>query len=269
VIELTDRPAIVRGYLPPITEGVPMRPRGLLVGYPQGLTFEYRVDDVRLLGVRFGGFVDRTDWNGRGGTPLKPLGQVIHLFGGGDPPPTFLVHTGEAWQPMTGTLRATRTTQEDGFLEIEYSDVSGRLRANVPEFHAVKGTSVGPVFARLMTVMPGAPRIALLVAAGTDGTEWIDGAPPGNGSEMEIGNIHWLRGRRPDGALQYVRIVVYDPARLSHTGEDIRLTFAGTAASLFAAKTGGARYVELTYFTTHDDSPKIFEVMWEELATWR
>jgi mono/diheme cytochrome c family protein len=82
-------PRIVRGILPPIVKGAPIRPRGMLVGLPGGLSFEYRIDDVRLLGVRQGGFVERTDWRDRGGTPLKPLGGLIWLDGEGDPPATF------------------------------------------------------------------------------------------------------------------------------------------------------------------------------------
>jgi cytochrome c553 len=87
-------PRIVRGILPPIVKGAPVRPRGLLVGLPGGLTFEYRVDDVRLLGVRQGGFVERTDWRDRGGTPLKPLGGLIWVDEGGDPPATFTMDRG-------------------------------------------------------------------------------------------------------------------------------------------------------------------------------
>jgi mono/diheme cytochrome c family protein len=95
-------PRIVRGILPPIVEGAPIRPRGLLLGLPGdaaangvgGLTFEYRIDDVRLLGVRQGGFVARTDWGGRGGTPLKPLGGLIWTDGGGDPEAMFSVTPG-------------------------------------------------------------------------------------------------------------------------------------------------------------------------------
>ena len=70
ILRVGERPLIVRGYLPPIAEGGTGHPRGLLVGATSGFTFEYRVDDVRLLGVRQGEFVERKDWIGRGGTPL-------------------------------------------------------------------------------------------------------------------------------------------------------------------------------------------------------
>ncbi len=89
VLSVGPAPLVVRGILAPIAPDAPLRPRGLLIGTTDGLSFEYRIDDVRLLGVREGGFVERTDWTGRGGTPLRPLGQVVHLLGGGDPPPCF------------------------------------------------------------------------------------------------------------------------------------------------------------------------------------
>jgi hypothetical protein len=104
-------PRIVRGILPPIVKGAPVRPRGLLVGLPGGLTFEYRIDDVRLLGVRQGGFVERTDWRDRGGTPLKPLGGLIWVDGDGDPPATFYrdFYTAENGPPSAARPDATLT----------------------------------------------------------------------------------------------------------------------------------------------------------------
>jgi mono/diheme cytochrome c family protein len=89
VVVVTDRPRVVRGILPPVVENAPLRPRGLLIGTPEGLAFEYRIDGLRLLAVRQGEFVERTDWVGRGGTPLKPLGVPILVFDEGDPGPTF------------------------------------------------------------------------------------------------------------------------------------------------------------------------------------
>lgn len=73
-----DRPIVLRGMLPSrgVWEGD--QPRGLLIGGADGLTLAYDVDDVRFRCARQGGFAKRTDWEGRGGTPLQPLGRVIH-----------------------------------------------------------------------------------------------------------------------------------------------------------------------------------------------
>jgi mono/diheme cytochrome c family protein len=79
ILTVRDRPLVVRGMLPPLAEGLPTHPRGLLIGDPSGITFEYSVDDVRLLALRQGGFVERTDWSGLGGTPLEPLGKVVYM----------------------------------------------------------------------------------------------------------------------------------------------------------------------------------------------
>jgi len=100
---------VARGILPAISEDAPLRPRGLLIGTPAGLTFEYRVDDVRLLGVRQGEFVARDDWIGRGGSPLRPLGTLIQLQGDGDPPPTFSSDGEPLHARFTGT-----TVDDDG-----------------------------------------------------------------------------------------------------------------------------------------------------------
>jgi len=77
LLHVTDRPLVVRGILPPVVEGQPNIPRGLLIGTPDGLTFEYTLDDVRLIAVRQGDFVRRTDWGGRNSTPLEPLEKVV------------------------------------------------------------------------------------------------------------------------------------------------------------------------------------------------
>jgi len=77
VLHVVDRPVVVRGMLPPLGEGDVKVQRGLLVGFPTGTTFEYRVDDVQLRALRQGEFVDRRDWGDRGGLELRPLGQVL------------------------------------------------------------------------------------------------------------------------------------------------------------------------------------------------
>lgn len=104
-----DTPVVARGILPSIAEGAPLRPRGLLIGTPAGLSFEYRIDDVRLLGVRQGDFAARDDWIGRGGSPLRPLGTLVQLLGDGNPPPTFSSNGEPLHARFTGT-----TVDDDG-----------------------------------------------------------------------------------------------------------------------------------------------------------
>lgn len=104
-IVVGDRPRVVRGMLPPRGPWDSVQPRGLLVGGPDGLTLSYDADDVRFRVARQGPFVRRTDWEGRGGTPLEPLGEVIH----------FARPEAPFWkdeEPLTASLLGTSTHGE-------------------------------------------------------------------------------------------------------------------------------------------------------------
>jgi hypothetical protein len=95
-----DRPIVVRGMLPPRGPGDTPEPRGLLVGGTDGLTLAYQTDGVSFRSARQGKFVRRTDWEGRGGTPLEPLGTVIHRAG---PWPPFLIGSDPVHAEFLGT----------------------------------------------------------------------------------------------------------------------------------------------------------------------
>ena len=150
ILTVHDRPLVVRGMLPPLAEGLPEHPRGLLIGDPSGITFEYRVDDVRLLALRQGGFVRRTDWSGRGGTPLEPLGKVVLLVEGGNPEATFLSKS----KPLEARLSGTRLTQHAGLVEYHLIE-GGRELAHITEFCSVLTTSFGTGYQRELGIVPG------------------------------------------------------------------------------------------------------------------
>jgi mono/diheme cytochrome c family protein len=150
-----DRPVIARGKLPPIAEGAKEVPRGLLIGTPQGMTFEYDASDVRLLGVRLGRFADRTDWSGRGGSYLQPLGVLVWQpqYGDRDYVDILSEHSGRAGARAEGTQRVLRNTWiRDGRAGLTYdvreAGVAGRLLASVAETAQTTTTSFGPAFRR-------------------------------------------------------------------------------------------------------------------------
>jgi mono/diheme cytochrome c family protein len=125
-----ERPAVVRGMISPIQDGLQLHPRGLLVGNPDGFSYEYRVDDVRLLAIRQGKFVERSDWTDRGGSPLTPLGIVVVLVEGGNPNGMFQSADGK---PLRAKLKSTNVLTAFGTLQYELLDKEGTLYAIVLE----------------------------------------------------------------------------------------------------------------------------------------
>ena len=139
-----DRPLIVRGHFPALEGEESDILRGLLIGEPSGMSFQYAADDVRLLCVRLGGFVDRQDWGGRGGTPLKPLGKVIYS-------PIDPLRPG-AWRRSGGDylrprLRATSTANGKAKIEYELVDSKGAVLATCVESPRMISTSHGSGYA--------------------------------------------------------------------------------------------------------------------------
>lgn len=134
-LTVAERPRFARGMLPPISEGRQAVTRGLLVGSTDGLTFEFRIDDVRLLGVRQGEFVELNDWTGRGGAALAPLGKIFYLFENGEPRPSFF-HTAPGKtqaQPLHAQLSSTYIEGNLPFLSYELKQSDDRILAQVQE----------------------------------------------------------------------------------------------------------------------------------------
>ncbi len=127
---IQDRPAVARGMIPPIQDSLQLHPRGLLVGNPDGFSYEYRVDDVRLLAIRQGKFVERTDWTDRGGSPLKPLGHVVVLVENGNPSGMFQSMNGE---PLRAKLKSTNVLTSFGTVKYDLIDQDGNIFATVSE----------------------------------------------------------------------------------------------------------------------------------------
>ena len=125
-----DRPLAVRGMIPPIKDGLPLHPRGLVIGNPDGFSYEYRVDDVRLLAIRQGRFVERADWGARGGSPLTLLGRISVLVEDGNPKPIFSSQDGV---PLKAKLTATNTLGNYGTVRYVLLGKDGAEFATVEE----------------------------------------------------------------------------------------------------------------------------------------
>lgn len=194
VIRVTDRPVIARGKLPSLGEGLPERPRGLLIGLPEGLTFEYRIDDARFLGVRLGEFADRMDWNDRGGACLQPLGAAFYRFFEGDPPAALRVDASGASTPLQSQMRASWVRGAQAGIEYEMLDAEGATRVLVRESVSTAPLSVGSPFTRRIAFANRGKTARLLVpAAGSDkgqawarSGEWWVGEAPGKTPECVL-----------------------------------------------------------------------------------
>lgn len=153
VLLVTDKPVIVRGKLPPIVEGGPAFPRGLVIGTPEGLSFEYRVDDVRLLAVLKGEFADRADWRGRGGDALVPLGKAVFLPREAE----------ESWifarfgKVVRRQLRATQVLGGRARLVYDLVGANERRIATVTEIPSTFACTLGGGYARRFEIEPGVP----------------------------------------------------------------------------------------------------------------
>jgi hypothetical protein len=121
-----ERPLIVRGILPPLEGDIIWTAQGLLIGDPSGMSFEYSLDDVSLLSVRFGGFVNRNDGEGRRESSLQPLGKEIYLPRGhnrGWGPDWFPREWSPAWKIYgnpTCRTRLLKTSIAGGKAKIKY-----------------------------------------------------------------------------------------------------------------------------------------------------
>ena len=156
---VSDRAVIARGKLPPIGEGARDTVRGLLIGTREGMTFEYDIDGVKLLGVRFGRFASREDWSERGGGYLRPLGQVVWTPQNAEGL-SFHARMGARVSPEGEARRVlTSTWLRDGAVGLSY-DVrdaggAGRRLAAIDESLSVRTTSLGPAFVRARRFLLG------------------------------------------------------------------------------------------------------------------
>ena len=152
-----DRPLLVRGKFPALEGEESELVRGLLIGDPSGMSFQYSIDDVRLLSVRLGGFVNRDDWGGRGGSPLRLLGKEIY-----SPRNPLLSSVWRLYGDQTLRTRLLVTSTAEGKAKIKYNLVGspsamypkGEVIASCVESPRMISTSHGSGYAISYEVSP-------------------------------------------------------------------------------------------------------------------
>ncbi|MEO6710364.1 MAG: hypothetical protein ABI054_10350, partial [Planctomycetota bacterium] len=221
VMVVGDRAVFAYGKLPPIQEGLPERPRGLMVGLPGGLSFEYRVDDVRLLAVRRGGFVDREDWNERGGGFLKPLGEIVFESNRGDPGPQLSELDGSL-QDIELELVSTQAI-EGGSARLELRPKPGSPSSvkRVIETLFAPHFSSGTVFGRLIEIEHDKAPFLILSVAAMPRDQIVRGIWTHVGQGQ--GNVVSIVLKHGD---HFACVLAKYPAYLGFSGEDELLTLS-------------------------------------------
>jgi mono/diheme cytochrome c family protein len=217
VLEPKDRPLIARGALYAAKGERAKITRGLMIGYPIGMSFEYRVDNPRLLRVREGGFVDRADWDGRGGALLVPLGQVVYEASAGKAPTTWRDRQGES---LVARFRGTEVDQNRVVIRSTLADGT-----QIAEWNEVLTTSAGAGFRRCFELREAPQDLILEIETATAGASfraqaggWITRSGPQDrgaayrlstkaGSELSIVDGA-LRLRVPAGETRTLRLDV-------------------------------------------------------------
>lgn len=209
ILTVATDPVVVRGQLPPLAAGGPEFPRALMVGNPDGMSFAYRADDVRLLAVYQGPFVDRKDWGERGGLPLEPLGRPIFLTDpAGDPAPEWSA----GGQPLRARLLGTTAIGPRATLRYALLNSAGATLATVEESCRATAYPSGTGFVRELQVevtqtdaplawrpAPGAPADA--------GGAWTQ-QPMGSG----VLAVRSARPRSASGAWSVETVLLVEPA---------------------------------------------------------
>lgn len=271
-----DRPLVVRGILPPPHDDAATIPRGLLVGTPDGLTFQYDLDGLRLVAVRAGEFVRRTDWGGRGGTPLEPLGQPVWLAGVGATRPAWSsrYHSGDEPE-RTLTLRLLSTdvlgaeaSLTGALVEVDADGQPLRLFATLRESVGAAAAHGLSGFRRRLSVMPERPvpadvlRVRLAEEDGQAPWRLLhDGA--GASRRLDARPSWWMRQPAPERVeLLCARLAAEQP----HGGRRIPLAGPGPDGLTIAFDVHGASEVEVSLFLAAQLPPETEHVLREETA---
>lgn len=133
VLVVEDRPLVVKGMMPAYEQGTFREPRSVIVGFPNGTTFQFRAEDSRLLTVRQGEFLDRRDWGGRGGSELQPLGALTWKADRASRDFTEFVRAGTE-EGLRRKVRRTQVQGDDVWIHFDLLDAGGSVVGSGAEF---------------------------------------------------------------------------------------------------------------------------------------
>ncbi|MCC7014118.1 MAG: c-type cytochrome [Planctomycetes bacterium] len=246
-----DRALIARGKLPPITEGAQEVPRGLLIGTPEGMTFEYDISDVRLLGVRLGRFANREDWGDRGGAYLRPLGSLVATYTDG----SFLISIdGRGGNSQIHRRRLISTNASLGRVGLTFEVLKDGARsvALIDEVLQVETTSVGPGYTRTWRVHPTSKASDINLGIATYRTE-----PPWTITPIADGSACWLVCEAEKGVFDCV---------IHRTNTDRHDSCMAQDTGSYGVKITEEREVSATYLRVRDWTPTLAVQLMKELA---
>ena len=247
-----DRPLIVRGKFPPLEGEEGEIARGLLIGDPSGMSFQYSLDDVSLMSVRLGGFVNRDDWGGRGGSSLQPLGKEIY-----SPSPRKRKFGNEwfprEWSPAwsfygdpTCRTRLLMTSTAGGKAKVKYALMDGTalkrtsssedsMEAICIESPRMISTSYGSGYAVSYEVSTvGNPLLVLSFSPFPNASDlsWtLNSGGEGATGELATGQVRCHRPLKDPG--NELRMVSLSSGNLSYTEDGISLTMQGEESVKF------------------------------------
>jgi hypothetical protein len=184
------------------------------------MSFQYSIDDVRLVGVRLGGFVNRDDWGGRGGSPLRPLGKMIHAPKDPARPAQWRRSGGDS---LKASLRSTTTAGGVAALSYELINSKGEVLASCEERPRMLSTTHGSGYARAFVVT--AKESALVTAypfSGPTSQSWtLNGGEGGDTGSLSTGRVRCNRPLSNPG--NELRMLSYAPGVL-HAEQGVELS---------------------------------------------
>ncbi|MEM9382451.1 MAG: c-type cytochrome [Planctomycetota bacterium] len=160
VLEVGARPCVVHGMVVDADVAPAGEPRALVVGFPGGTSFLYRKTDATLLALRQGDFLERADWRGRGGEPLRLLGASTWSSGApGEGRDDF--SSRKDGLVLRASVRRSRLGDDSVRLELDIRGTSGERLGAAVERLAFLEIGRAPIATRTVVLTEGTDAVAL------------------------------------------------------------------------------------------------------------